>query len=102
MFYPDTLLVKSTLAEMCARAREDPAIQGKWAGSQACQGDWPKEETPHRSDGAATGRPRGCPSELPCACLYTSGTLFPLSRCFTASIFVGTLFCRAGGWAPCY
>ena len=35
-----------TLAEMCARTREDPEIQGKWAGSQARQGDWPKEETP--------------------------------------------------------
>ena len=46
MFYPDALSVKSTLAEMCARTREDPEIQGKWAGSQARQGDWPKEETP--------------------------------------------------------
>lgn len=46
MFYLDALSVKSTLAEMRACTREDPEMQGKWAGSQARRGDWPNEEMP--------------------------------------------------------
>ena len=100
MFSPDALSVKSTLAEMCARTWEDPEIQGKGAGSQACQGDWPKEETPQRSDWRCH---RGQPGAVPLSCpapAYTRPAVSSLSGDVSQRPSLWELFCRAGDWAP--
>ena len=110
MFYPDAFSVKSILAKRCVHIWEDTEIYQIGTVNQANHNDWPKEFPPkypikviqtamraRLSDSLSLSLPMYLSTRTVLFFLLISTLLASL-----LSIFVGILFCKVKGPAPCH